>query len=254
MKAKLKIVRLELPIPRIRATGGVGQSPFGHDFDFLPIVKVDKRTLGGMSGEGIDVPALQWKERIEWFSAPPAMGARGQLVMPNQWKYVGDNTKDMYAENPTSNTFKNWHKLKFLWACQSPPNTPPPGLAAMLQTGGGDVDAIDKAAKHWIAIHGFQWQVPDLCDRPGMGLTGGSGGGGGASLVTSSTRRRVIYFDLGFAGHPVRIKFVQILETVSGVPTIHKFVNADVTKVQVDNPVNLARWRTQVATPLNLAF
>lgn len=87
-----------------------------------------------------------------------------------------------------------------------------------------------------------------------MGLAGGSGGGGGASLVTTNTRRRVIYFDLGFAGYPTRIKCVQILESVNGVPTIQKFVNQDLTKAQVDDQKNLDRWRSQVSNPANTQF
>ncbi len=87
-----------------------------------------------------------------------------------------------------------------------------------------------------------------------MGLTGGSGGGGGASLVIGNSRRRVIYFDLGFTGNPGRAKCVQILETLNGMLQIHKFINQAVSKTQVDDPVNLARWRTQVGAPNNFSF
>jgi hypothetical protein len=108
----------------------------------------------------------------------------------------------------------------------------------------------DTTAKHWIAANGLTWGI-QILDVPGMGLTGGSGGGGGASLVTGPSRRRVIYFDLGFSGGSPRVKCVQILETMNGVLQIHKFINMDISKQQVDNANNLARWRTQVNTPNN---
>jgi hypothetical protein len=241
-------------VARIRPLGGVGQGTLGHQFDLYPTVKVDKRSMGALSGEGIDVPTLQWNERIEWFSAtkPLVMGLRNAVAIPAVWTYVGDNTKNMYADNPTSNTFKAWHSAKYFWACQNPPNAPPPGLVACMRQ--PNSDAIEKAAKHWIATNGFQWKIPELTDRPAMGLAGGSGGGGGASLVTTDTRRRVIYFDLGFANSPTRVKCVQILESVGGVATIHKFIARDVPKAQVDDPANLARWRSQVNNPTDLTF
>lgn len=252
MKAKMQIVHLELPTHRIKPLGGVGQGTIGHQFDLMPTVKVEKRSMGALSGEGIDFPQLEWKERIEWFSATPPgpiIGKRGGIAIPTDWKYVGANDKDMYAENPTSNTFKSWHSNKFFWAAVAPPNNPPPGLAACLKK-----PEPDKEAKHWIAQNGAQWKVPEITDRPAMGLVGGSGGGGGASLVTTTTRRRVIYFDLGFSGYPIRIKFVQILESVDGVATIHKFIAQDVSKRQVDDPANLMRWRNQRDTPGNLTL
>jgi hypothetical protein len=50
------------------------------------------------------------------------------------------------------------------------------------------------------------------------------------------------------------VKCVQVLETLNGVLQIHKFINQDVAKGQVDNQDNLARWRTQVNQPGNLNF
>ena len=38
--------------------------PAGHNFNFLANVKVTPRTMGGLSGEGIDCPRLEWKERV----------------------------------------------------------------------------------------------------------------------------------------------------------------------------------------------
>lgn len=251
MKAKMVVTRLELPLARIKASGGAGMGTIGHNFDLLPTVKVAKRSMGALSGEGIDAPKLEWKERIEWFEAKPpgpVIGVRGGVVIPHDWKYVGENRKDMYAENPTSNTFKSWHSYKYFWACQQPPNMPPAALKALK---GLD---LDKLAKHWIAANGFEWKIPELTDRPAMGLAGGSGGGGGASLVTHNTRRRVIYFDLGFEGSPTRQKCVQILESVNGVATIHKFIARDVPKKDVDDPVNLNRWRQQVNNPNDFSF
>jgi hypothetical protein len=265
MRAKMSIVRLELPQARIKPLGGQGTGSIGHQFDLLPTVRVQKRTAGVLSGEGIDCPNLEWDETIDWYEpsatpvrmgghrpAPPRMGGhRSPTAAPDagqiQWKYVGQLRKNMYAENPTSNTFKSWHAYRYFWAC-NPPNTPTVELQACLK----EPDP-DKAAKHWIAQHGFEWKVPELTDRPAMGLAGGSGGGGGASLATGNTRRRVIYFNLGFEGFPIRMKFVQILESVNGKATIHKLVVGDLTRQQVENAQNLTRWRQQVGTPANYA-
>lgn len=156
MKAQLRIVRTEVPQARIRPLGGSGMASIGHQFDFLPTVKVDKRSFGALSGDSIDVPVLEWKERIEWFSAdvPVRIGTRGQIASSATWKYEGKLEKNMYAENSTSNTFKAWHSLKFFWACNMP-NTPLPGLKDCLKA-----PDPDKAAKHWIAAHGCEWKIP----------------------------------------------------------------------------------------------
>jgi hypothetical protein len=233
MKAKMSILNVSVPVNKIVPYGGPGISPAGHNFNFLASVKVTPRTMGGLSGEGIDCPQLEWKERIDWFEWKQMTG----------WYYVGDNTKDMYAHNPLSNTFGNWGQVRYLSA-KYPPNAAPAGMMAI---------SDDTAAKHWIAANGLTWNI-QITDVPGMGLAGGSGGGGGASLVIGSSRRRVIYFDLGFSGSPARVKCVQVLETMNGVLTIHKFLNQDVQKTQVDSLANLARWRTQVNTPGNFAF
>ncbi len=231
MKAKMRIESVSIPVQKIQPYGGPGASPAGHNFVFTAKVKVAPRTVGAMSGEGIDCPELEWKERIEWFDHKPATG----------WYYVGDNTKDMYAFNRTSATFGNWHTVRYLTA-KYPPNVPVPALNPITD---------DKSAKHWIAQHGLAWTI-EIKDVPGMGLTGGSGGGGGASLVIGDSRRRVIYFDLGFSGGVgPRVKCVQIMETLGGVLQIHKFINQSLPKNVVDDPTHLARWRTQVSAPTN---
>lgn len=233
MKAKMSILSVTVPNAKIVPYGGPGNSPAGHNFDFVAKLKVTARTMGDLSGEGIDCPQLEWKERIEWFEHKQMTG----------WYYVGDNTKDMFAHNPNSNTFASWGQVRYLSA-KYPPNLPIPGMAAI---------SDEKDAKHWIAKNGLTWDIK-ITDVPGMGLTGGSGGGGGASLCIGDSRRRVIYFDLGFTGSPHRVKCVQVLETLNGNLQIHKFMNQAVTKTQVDSPVNLARWRTQVGAPGNFTF
>jgi hypothetical protein len=233
LQAKMSILNVTVPIAKIQAYGGPGASPAGHNFDLVATLKVTPRSMGGLSGEGIDCPQLEWKERIEWFDYKPMTG----------WYYVGDNNKDMFAHNPLSNTFAAWGQVRYLSA-KYPPNPPVPGLAAITD---------EKEAKHWIAKNGLTWAIR-ITDVPAMGLTGGSGGGGGASLVIGNSRRRVIYFNLGFTGHPTRVRCVQVLETMNGALQIHKFMNQDVSKAQVDNPANLARWRTQVGAPNNLNF
>jgi len=233
MKAKMSILNIAVPNGKIQPYGGPGVSPAGHNFLFVANVRVTPRSMGGLSGEGIDCPQLEWKERIDWFDHKQMTG----------WYYVGDNTKDMFAHNPLSATFGNWSTVRYLTA-KYPPNPPVPALARITD---------DTQAKHWIAANGLSWTI-EIKDIPGMGLTGGSGGGGGASMVVGDSRRRVIYFDLGFSGNPGRVKCVQVLETLNGVLTIHKFINQDVSKAQVDNPTNLARWRTQVNQPGNFNF
>jgi len=233
MKAKMSILKIAVPNGSIVPYGGPGNSPAGHNFNFVANVKVTPRTMGGLSGEGIDCPQLEWKERIDWFEYKQMIG----------WDHVGKNTNDMYALNPNSPTFANWGKVRYL-AANYRPNKKPEGMKAITD---------DTAAKHWIAANGLTWII-QITDVPGMGLTRGSGGGGGASLVIGPSRRRVIYFDLGFSGNPGRVKCVQVLETLNGVLQIHKFINQDVAKGQVDNPANLARWRTQVNQPGNLNF
>jgi hypothetical protein len=228
MKATMEILNLAVFNSNITPYGGPGVSPAGHAFKLEFNVRVTKRSMGGLSGEGVDCPALEWNERIEWFDHKPATG----------WYYVGENTGNMYARNPASNTFFNWHSARYLNA-KYPPNGGTPGLATIND---------DKAAKHWIAANGLTWTIY-IKDVPGMGLAGGSGGGGGASLVTGPSRRRVIYFDLGFSGNPGRARCVQILETLNGALTIRKFINQQYPKAQVDSPGNLVRWRAQ----LNLA-
>jgi hypothetical protein len=230
MKAKMSILNLSVPNGKIQAYGGPGVSPAGHNFHLVTNVKVTPRTMGELSGEGIDCPQLEWRERIEWFEYKPMTG----------WHYVGENSKDMYAHNPNSATFVNWHTVRYLTA-KYPPNPPVPGLATITD---------DKLAKHWIAKNGLIWTI-EIKDIPGMGLAGGTGGGGGASLVIGNSRRRVIYFDLGFTGQVARAKCVQVLETLNGALTIHKFINQNVPKAQVDAAANLTRWRTQVGTPNN---
>lgn len=225
MKAKMGIAALQ--ISKIQAYGSQDISPAGHDFWLEATLKVDVRTRGGFSGEGIDCPKLEWKENIEWFE-----------YENGAWKYKGRNQKDMYAANPTSATFGNWHKVRYLNA-KYPPNASPAGMALVND---------DKQAKHWIAKNGLTWKI-SIKDIPGMGVKGGSGGGGGESLLKGDTRRRVIYFDLGFSGDPKRVKCVQVLETLNGDLTIHKFIKQDVKKNTVDNEQDLERWRSQVKTP-----
>jgi hypothetical protein len=246
MATKMRIVQVELPLTRIIPYGSPSNGPIGHNFDLKPTVIVDKRSFGPLSGHDVDCPALQWKERIEWFEGKLPIGAhRGPVPASSvTWRYVGHNEKDMYAENPTSNTFSMWHKMKFTAASLAPPNSPPAGLQAAAKKSDAEAEC-----RKWIAENGFQWWIPGLTDKPGMGLTGGSGGGGGASLVTGDTRRRVIYFDLGFSGFPTRIKCVQILESVAGRATIHKFVASALTKQAVDSDMNLQKWRGQVGGP-----
>jgi len=214
---------LKLGVTDITPLGGLGQASAGHSFNLQFTVWVTQREMGSFSGEGIDCPELQWKERIEWFGH----NSRG-------WYFTGVNAKDMFASNPTSHTFSNWTKGRYLSAT----NIPNPTVA------GWGPNWSDKDAKHWIAKNGLKWRIL-LKDVPAMGLAKGSGGGGGESLQKGPSRRRVIYFDLGFKSGR-RVQAVQVLETLDGVLQIHKFINRGVEKKDVDSATSLARWRAQV--------
>jgi hypothetical protein len=229
MKAKMTIEELSVPYERITPVGGrLSTEPAGHHFDLSFRINVKARTLGTFSGADIDAPVLQWNERIEWFRYDDSA---------QQWVFVDEVDKDMYAFKPTSNTFRIWHSYRYLMATDDI-NRPPAALKAMKS---------DEDAKKWIAENGFSWNLA-IRDVPSMGIAGGSGGGGGDSLVTGNTRRRVIYFDLGFSGHTERVRLVQILETFRGQLTICHLIRGDIQKATVDHPQNLARWRFQLAS------
>ena len=229
MKAKMTIEKLSIPYERITTVGGrLSTEPAGHHFDLSFRINVKPRMFGKFSGTDIDSPVLQWNERIEWFQYDD---------LTQQWVFVGEVGKDMYAFNPTSNTFKIWHSCRYLMATDQT-NRPPGALQAMQS---------DDDAREWIAQNGFSWNLA-IRDVPAMGIAGGSGGGGGDSLVTGDTRRRVIYFDLGFSGSAERVRLVQILETFRGQLTICHLIRGDIQKATVDHPQNLDRWRFQLAT------
>jgi hypothetical protein len=195
-QAKMTISKVCVPRDSISDIGGKHSTvSLGHTFSLEFQATVVPRTLGAFSGEDIDCPELEWKERIEWFRLDQAT---------NQWVYVGRQDGDLYFKNPNSNTFNNWRLFRYQLATD-PTNSPPAALAAQ-----GD----ERLARRWIAEHGFTWKLA-ITDKPAMGVSGGSGGGAGESLVTGKTRRRVIYFDLGFSGTTERVKLVQILETPS---------------------------------------
>jgi hypothetical protein len=230
MRAKMSISNLSVPLDKIKNIGGKnipGQA--GHYFTLSFQVKVQPRpfgTLGVLSGEGIDCPNLEWNERIEWFKFNQAA---------NMWTYEGENSADMYQRNPTSKTFQFWHEYRYFIATDTS-NHPPSELAALKD---------DKLAKHWIAKHGFTWNL-SITDGPAMGVQAGSGGGGGASRLIGDTRRRVIYFDLGFSGQRERVQLVQILETKQGELTIHRLIRGNIHKSTIDHPSNLDRWRWEL--------
>jgi hypothetical protein len=229
MKTKMTIEKLSIPYERITTVGGrLSTEPAGHHFDLSFRINVKPRTFGKLAGTEIDSPVLQWNERIEWFRYDDPT---------QQWMFVDEVSKDMYAFKPTSNTFKVWHSYRYLMATDDT-NSPPAALKAMKS---------DEDARKWIGENGFSWNLA-IRDVPAMGIAGGSGGGGGDSLVTGDTRRRVIYFDLGFSGHAERVRLVQILETFRGQLTICHLIRGDIQKATVDLPQNLDRWRFQLAT------
>jgi hypothetical protein len=229
MKAKMIIDNLSIPYERIKTVGGrLSTDPAGHHFDLSFRVNVKPRRFGKLSGSDIESPVLQWNERIEWFRYDGAT---------QQWAFVDEVDKDMYAFKPASNTFRIWHSYRYLMATDET-NHPPAALKAMKN---------DEDAKRWIAENGFSWNLA-IRDVPSMGIAGGSGGGGGDSLVTGDTRRRVIYFDLGFSGHAERVRLVQILETFRGQLTICHLIRGDIQKTTVDHPQNLDRWRFQLSS------
>jgi hypothetical protein len=230
LKAKMTISDISIPQDKVSQSGGAGAGTIGHVFSVRARLKVSKRTMGSLAGEGIDCPELEWKEIIDWFEHHP----------DGTWENKGEVKKDMFAANPDSQTFKTWQDMRYVLA-SDPLNNPPPGLKEAVDKAGNN--DRDKAAKHWIATNGFEWTIP-IDDKPAIGLAGGSGGGGGESLVTGNSRRRVIHFDLGFKGNAARVSATQILETINGTPTIHKFFVPGISKDDADNVTKLASWRT----------
>lgn len=220
MKARMIVTKLEVRnIKLTRSTGRVG-----HDFDLVAKVRVQPRTMGALSGEGIDCPELQWIETIDWYRFD---------TFANHWIHAGTQThnKDLYKANPMSQTFITWREESRYAFARHTPWFP----ATLKNTYGTE-------AKHWIAQNGFEWEIP-IRDIPAMSLLDGSGGGAGASLVIGPTRRRVIRFELGFTGCHHRIHCAQILETMNGQPTINAFVQRKLTDAELNAPHNVIAWR-----------
>ncbi|CAM6121931.1 unnamed protein product [Calypogeia fissa] len=237
-KAQMVISEISIPQQKVVPTGGANSGTIGHNFNLKAKLKVSKRTLGPFSGEGIDYPQLEWKESIDWF----------ELIGPNEWKLAAQGMpRDLFAENPSSNTFRDWVKAKYFLATDET-NNPPEELTKAVNSNGenASLEEKEKLAKHWIANNGFEWTV-GVTDRPAMGLnpTAGSRGGGGESLVTSNSRRRVIYFDLGFKGSGDRVKATQVLESIEGRPTIQKFFPRGIPRNEANDEQKLGLWRSQ---------
>lgn len=223
MKAKVTVTKLELR--NVRLIQSPGQ--IGHSFEFVTRLKVEPRTMGLFSGEGIDWPKLQWFETIDWYKLD---------LETETWIYVGSEPrhKDLYAENPLSQTFITWREgYRYTFARNTR------GFPVTL------INAPEAEVKHWIARNGFEWELP-IKDIPSISLQGGSRGGAGVSLVIGPTRRRVVRFNLGFAGNPHRIHCTQILETVEGQPTINVFIPKELNNIDLNDQDKLVLWSNSV--------
>lgn len=220
MKAKMSVTNLEIRnIKSVRDSVKVG-----HTFEFVAKLKVEARSMGAFSGEGIDCPDLQWIETVDWYRFD---------TNTNQWFHAGTSPRntDLYKTNPTSQTFITWREeYRYAFAREAI------GFPTMLK------NTHERDVKHWIARNGFEWELP-IRDIPSMSLHGGSGGGAGASLVIGDTRRRIIRFELGFSGYQHRIYCAQILESMGGRPTINTFVQRKLSDLELTNPQNLLSWR-----------
>ncbi|RJT52665.1 hypothetical protein [Rahnella variigena] len=226
MKAIMTVDKLELRnIKSIRDSGKIG-----HNFDLVAKLKVQSRSMGAFSGEGIDCPDLQWIETVDWYKLD---------TNTDKWIHVGTNpnNKDLYKANPKSQTFKTWwEEYRYAFARNTK------GFPATLK------NAHERDVKHWIARNGFEWELP-IRDIPSMSLMGGSGGGAGASLVIGDTRRRVIRFELGFTGCSYRIYCAQILETRDGKPSINAFIQRKLSNMDLNNQQNFIDWRKSSRFP-----
>jgi len=220
MKAKMTVDKLELR--NIKSTRDSGK--IGHSFELVAKLKVQSRSMGAFSGEGIDCPDLQWIETVDWYKLD---------TNTDQWIHAGTNpnNQNLYKTNPKSQTFKTWWE-EYRYAFVRNTN----GFPATLK------NSHERDIKHWIARNGFEWEIP-IRDIPSMSLLGGSGGGAGASLVIGGTRRRVIRFELGFTGYSHRIYCAQILETRDGKPSIHAFIQRKLSNMDLNNQQNLNDWR-----------
>lgn len=235
-KAKMTLTSVTIPPEKVKSTKDA--SKIETAFELRAKVKVSKRALGGLSGEGIDSLELEWIETCDWFEF--SNGA---------WHFKGTSPKneDVHAKNPLSNTFNVWRTMRYLFASyEELGNKPPAGLKQAVDKVQKTEDK-DKAAKHWIAENGFEWTIPVALDKPAIGLrpVASSGGGAGGSLVTSNSRRRVLYFKLGFKGSE-HVTATLILESMNGVPTINKFFQPAISKEVADNEGNLQKWRKEL--------
>lgn len=212
----------KLELRNIKSTRDSGK--IGHSFELVAKLKVQSRSMGAFSGEGIDCPDLQWIETVDWYKLD---------TNTDQWIHAGTNpnNQNLYKTNPKSQTFKTWWE-EYRYAFVRNTN----GFPATLK------NSHERDIKHWIARNGFEWEIP-IRDIPSMSLLGGSGGGAGASLVIGGTRRRVIRFELGFTGYSHRIYCAQILETRDGKPSIHAFIQRKLSNMDLNNQQNLNDWR-----------
>jgi hypothetical protein len=147
LKAKMTILDISIPQDKVSQSGGAGAGTIGHIFSVRARLKVSKRTMGSLAGEGIDYPELEWIETIDWFEYHP----------DGTWENKGEVKKDMFAFNPDSQTFKPWKDMRYVLA-SDPLNNPPPGLKEAVDKAGNN--DRDKAAKHWIAMNGFRVDHP----------------------------------------------------------------------------------------------
>jgi len=234
-KAKMTLTSVTIPPEKVRST--TSADAIETAFELHATVKVSKRTLGGLSGEGIDSLELEWIETCDWFEF--SNGA---------WHYKGTKPKneDLYAVNPLSETFRGWRTMRYFFAyIEEAGNRPPAGLKQAV-TKWQTTEDRDKAAKHWIAQNGFEWNIRAVLDKPALSFQpeASSGGGAGASLVTSNSRRRVLYFKVGFKGSE-HVTATLIQENMNGVPRINKFFTPAISTKDANNEEKLRRWRQE---------
>ncbi|CAM6083813.1 unnamed protein product [Calypogeia fissa] len=238
-KARMAITEVTIPPEEIVSTGGARSGTIGHNFILKTKLKVSRRTLGPISGEGIEHPQLEWRKRVDWF----------ELIAPNTWRFATDPhngiTRELVAENRLSNTFKDWVQARYFLATDER-NSPPDGLKDAVNAKGVDasLEEKDKLAKHWIANNGFEWTL-SITDCPVMELNPKSGGGESESLVTSNSWRRVMHFEVGFNGTSAKVTATQVLESIEGRPTIQKFFLPGISRVVANDEQKLALWRSE---------
>lgn len=193
-----------------------GHMQFGHVF------QVDLQLRYAPSAIGLfRDPSLEWNEEIVTFTVNGQAG----------WQRASALRQNMYAQNPSSNTFFGWRN-KYNNASYVVPvirNAVPVGTSHTQR---------DQITIGYLKQHATQ--IPSsILDTPLLGKAAGR------------TERRIIYFDLGIGEGGNRVTATQVLEVNQGNVTIMKFITPGVPAGSImATDARLPGWRGDYAAGL----